>query len=873
MSSDRERISTDAKQQYRSVVYQQGRVTLAGDANEAQDIANEALRADADDIVGPAGTPDNGYALSSPGKFGPNDFTIGKGTMYLGGERMELPQDITYFGQKDGEWLDFPDHTPLSPNEQAWLLVREQELGAVEDPNLLEVALGGPDTAERTRFVQRVVRQAVKSIDCPSASNEVLAGWKNAGYDFDWKLMRLLPFARLQVGFADTKPQPDPCQPAAQGGYLGANNQCVRVMVTAYDAATKSAKIVWAFDNAYHLFKVVVQNDKQTLKLGAPPVDSFHWPRAGQTVEVLRSAVRLADGNTMAQNLGLIGTLVADYNADQRTVQLNAALNDPPFTPNTVDPPVFLRLWEQELDAQVGQPVTLGDTGLQITLTAQGNNAIATGVFWVFAVRPTTPQEVYPHRYLVAPQPCEGPRLWGCPLAILKQANEVATVTADCRNPFDNLVELSKHKNGCCELTVGKNGTYPDLAAALADISAKKMTSVGLCLLADPVPHKVKGLIKVQKQPQLRIEITGAGPMTMLEIEGGGFDILGIRAFALNKLQVRLMDEQSRFMISHCESLEVFRTRIDRVFALQTVPLVQSVSNRNTRIEHSTFDAGYAMFTEFIAILGTVAPQAMPLFAVELLQDQFAETVNRLTLVAKLSETDMTSLLKQTRETIIKQGFDNSPYAKSMSEWLRIVGQVRGASAEALQSMAKELQAVLQQLLQIQTTRPGTGVVLDHTGDNWLQSSKFQCSVSFSGVPNQRIGNFSDITKWFKEQLVMTANGQVAHLTKCTFDLLTYGDSLVTLLTEKHKAGDPFYAPTSLVVDGCMFRVSPCFFFGFEVFMTNNQFTFNRNIGAWVLSHRFCPVSNTGAEGPIQYFAQNNMEPFRPINLISLVAS
>lgn len=178
------------------------------------------------------------------------------------------------------------------------------------------------------------------------------------------------------------------------------------------------------------------------------------------------------------------------------------------------------------------------------------------GVFWVFAVRPTTPQEIYPHRYLAAPQPPEGPRMWGYPLAVLQWERETLAVTADCRQPFDNLVELTKHQNGCCEFTVGKRGTYPDLVRAFADIAAKKMGSVGLCLLPDPPVHKLNGLIKLHHEPQMRVEISGSGPMTMLEIEGGGFDVIGVRAFALEKLHIRLMDEASLIRVQHCESLK-----------------------------------------------------------------------------------------------------------------------------------------------------------------------------------------------------------------------------------------------------------------------------------------------------------------------------
>src|ERR1044072_5311460 len=101
MASDRARLSYDESRQYRSVVYQQGRVTLEADGNEAQIIAAEEQREQALDFVGPTGTPDNGYAITPTGPA--HDFTIGAGTMYVGGGR--VTHDSALYS-KQSEWLD-----------------------------------------------------------------------------------------------------------------------------------------------------------------------------------------------------------------------------------------------------------------------------------------------------------------------------------------------------------------------------------------------------------------------------------------------------------------------------------------------------------------------------------------------------------------------------------------------------------------------------------------------------------------------------------------------------------------------------------------------------------------------------------------------
>src|SRR5437588_8487346 len=116
MGSDRARVSYDEQRQYRAVIMQQGRVTVEADWNEEWQILNEEIRKDVLDIVGPCGTPDDGYdvvaaeelssppypfVLSSPPY--PYDFSVTKGTMYVGGLRAYLPQAVLYSEQSD--WI------------------------------------------------------------------------------------------------------------------------------------------------------------------------------------------------------------------------------------------------------------------------------------------------------------------------------------------------------------------------------------------------------------------------------------------------------------------------------------------------------------------------------------------------------------------------------------------------------------------------------------------------------------------------------------------------------------------------------------------------------------------------------------------------
>ncbi|MDF5712277.1 MAG: DUF6519 domain-containing protein [Nostoc sp. S4] len=458
MGSDRARVSYDANQQYRAVVAQQGRVTLEADWNEAQQIASEELREEVLDIVGPSGTPDDGYKVEFIDQS--LDFTVSAGTMYVGGIRAFLSKSIQYSQQLD--WLDYvSDPDWVEPEKQengnlqpelVYLYLREQEVSTVEDSALQEVALGGPDTTQRTRLIQHIVRLSTKGTTCQTALEEAIGRWKNQGLNFNPQTMRLESSALLQVSFSSQPPPADPCDPETQGGYLGAENQLIRVQISGIDTATGQAKLLWGFDNASFLYRVDVTNNP-SLKLESSPVDDFHRPRVGQAVEVLRSAAQLSNGEYIASATGRVYTLTAPYNPDTQEITLPDTLPSE-YENSDQTPKVFLRVWEEkEKPVTPGTAIDLGKTGLQVTLQTSGQ-PFHVGDYWLFAVRRTTPTQIYPKHYLQALQPPDGPRLWVCPLGVISRNSDFGSVE-DCRQHFDDLVKLTKRQaGGCCTVIV-----------------------------------------------------------------------------------------------------------------------------------------------------------------------------------------------------------------------------------------------------------------------------------------------------------------------------------------------------------------------------------------------------------------------------------
>lgn len=450
MPSDRTRLSYDARQQYRAVVEQQGRALVEADWNEAFQIAGEEQRKEALDFVGPAGTPDNGYEIGFPPAGGLNfDLNIRPGTMYAGGLRAELPPRpagalILYSNQPD--WFTPP--MPVDPNrELVFLTLLEQEISAVEDDSLKDVALGGVDTAQRLRIVQRVQRMPTDATTCDAALAQAQTEWAALGLEFDPATLQLQPVARLQAGFVDDGTPPDLCEPTAQGGYLEAANQLIRVQISA------AREFTWGYDNAAFLYRITVDPDDATLvHLGSPPVDEFHAPRLGQVVEILRPDFALSNGQLVAEPRGTFMSLAAAYNPDGQSLTLPAPVSMdftlPDGSPQTY-PFLFLRVWEATVSFTPGTAQALGSTGVQVTLTAPGDR-FTLGAAWAFAVRPSTPVEVYPPRYRDTPQPPEAPRAWVCPLAVIGWAGITGQILEDCREHFDNLVELTKRKTGGC---------------------------------------------------------------------------------------------------------------------------------------------------------------------------------------------------------------------------------------------------------------------------------------------------------------------------------------------------------------------------------------------------------------------------------------
>jgi hypothetical protein len=504
MTSDRARVTYDPARRYHGVVAQQGRVSLEADWNEAQAITGAELTARTLDVVGRAGSPNQGYEITpvtgdgdTGGGNATGDLLIRAGTLYVGGQRVHLARDVRYADQPDwadreGDPLWRDPAVPRHPHELVYLLTREQEVSAVEDPALRDVALGGPDTTQRLRLLPRVVRHPTDAQTWEDAWGRLVEEqWRPRGFTVDKASRALLPGARLQVTAFDADGTE---QPADHGGYLGPNNQLIRVQLARVDDDGVPV-LVWGYDNASFLYRLsssVISASRTILRLAAAPVDAYHQPAEHQVVEVLRSAAVLTAGDCVAAATGQVARVVIAYDPDSREIVIDTALAPEYLKKPDEGLPLFLRVWQGEVRCPPGEERELGGSGLRIRLTgppapsaedkpdpepapgaipksdpepipkpdsspapgaaadAPPQESYPVGAYWTIAVRPSVGPGaagvVYPQRILGDPQPPDGPRQWLTPLAFLRwqQAAPRPPAPEDCVPRFAGLVRIDQ---------------------------------------------------------------------------------------------------------------------------------------------------------------------------------------------------------------------------------------------------------------------------------------------------------------------------------------------------------------------------------------------------------------------------------------------
>jgi Family of unknown function (DUF6519) len=461
MAQDRSRSAFNVSKHWSSLQAQQGRLLSDDDWNEADAIDKEDLRRTRVELIGASGSPDSGFQVTNPRAAANRiDFDLLPGSIYVGGLRVALENTESFTVQKD--WLqqssaDRADLTGAERIDQVYLEVWQQPVTAVEDEELLEVALGGPDTSVRLRTMRRVrVEPNVGSESCANGWNLVTGKLGQLSADNE-----LVSDATLKVGYVPNKgPGSDLCSPSAQDGYLGAENQAIRVEI-----GSGGSTIFWGYDNASPFYRVQVTNDAagaQVIHFLQPPKDEAHWPLAQQTIELLPWSAVLPNGQKIAETSGgFPAKVTASYDPDTRNIKL-----DTPVPPSfgtawqgradasqlgkATESYFYLRVWNRASDTAspaaipftAKKPVELEGTGLTVTLSG---TTFRQGDFWIIAARPESPAKVVPWQ-LETGCPPEGIRRFYAPLGLIHWRTDGTATVFDCRETYAPLTR----QRGCC---------------------------------------------------------------------------------------------------------------------------------------------------------------------------------------------------------------------------------------------------------------------------------------------------------------------------------------------------------------------------------------------------------------------------------------
>ncbi|HET6940995.1 MAG TPA: DUF6519 domain-containing protein [Sphingomicrobium sp.] len=337
MKGDFSKFDFESAAHYAAVLFQQGRVSLDSDFNDATAIVLRQLRLLTRDLYGAAGGPADGSGFALGVQQDENDWrlTIGAGHYYVDGILCENRQARHYSDQPyyvpvpadaSGEggdpllrWLDEPEE-----DDRFWVYldVWERHISWIEDDRIREPALGGSDTCTRVQIVWQV-----KALLWDDA-------WDQDGQDDSMRCASPLGSLPASTGLMAARVDPgaiveDPCSIAPEARFRGSENQLYRIEIHRGGDGSQ-ATFKWSRDNGSVVSRWLGINGNALI---VSPARGF---RAGAWVEVSHEALDLA---------GLPGELVrvVAVEGDLLTVE---ALPGIAWQPNLTNPSV--RLWDQK---------------------------------------------------------------------------------------------------------------------------------------------------------------------------------------------------------------------------------------------------------------------------------------------------------------------------------------------------------------------------------------------------------------------------------------------------------------------------------------------------------------------------------------------
>ena len=260
MKGDFTRITYNDRKHYSLVLMQQGRVQLDSDWNEQALLHWIGMQNLVEDLVGEHGGPRNNIGFEIT-QINSTDFTISEGRYYVRGVSCENNTDVAYTKQ---EAYPFPDSAAIDGENKylVYLHAWWRHITNVEDDDIREVALGGPDTASRI--------QTVWQVKIVEVAEDEATDFKIEYEDFinllEEKDIIKRTTGKLQAQALKPSNSDQPCITSPESRYRGNENQLYRVEIhhsgpaCGPDASTSGnhcATFKWSRENGSVVFPIL----------------------------------------------------------------------------------------------------------------------------------------------------------------------------------------------------------------------------------------------------------------------------------------------------------------------------------------------------------------------------------------------------------------------------------------------------------------------------------------------------------------------------------------------------------------------------------------------------------------------------------------
>jgi hypothetical protein len=393
----------------------------------------------------------------------------------------------------DGILCEFDDESPLPlppvPGKHLiYLDVWQRHITALQDPQIREKALCGPDTCTRVQTISQVKYLPLVSSGAIKAQTNVIRVLGDTNALSPWGKLTNPGQSALKADVQVASSSITPCTTGAGGGYQGLENQLYRVEIHAGSDDKKGPTFKWSRDNGSVIFpfEVASINDNKTIitlttqDLGSYyPIAKEEW--IGAWVEAIHDDFELA---------GKPGILlqVADVSSDTQ-MTLDGALDTTVWSNREFHP--IIRRWDQRDDVEKSGAVAVKEStwmdlesGVRIWFEKDGT--YRTGDYWVIPARTETGDVEWPQSggQPVA-RPPRGIRHHYARLALMTavetdKKSMMVTEFHDCRQVFPALADHALH-------VVGINWKN-DSSVLYDDLFLENLVGLGFQIILDDAP-------------------------------------------------------------------------------------------------------------------------------------------------------------------------------------------------------------------------------------------------------------------------------------------------------------------------------------------------------------------------------------------------